>query len=85
MLFADMPLIPFMDPMPMSIAPRGRKILVYAPDFSKKWIPAIYDRFRGRYGMRWKVFDWPGKSNSAYPDRSFNPIAWTYLDGAIDA
>lgn len=41
-----------------------------------QWHKAILTSVHGRRGLRWKVHNYPGKTNVAYPHRDFQPEEW---------
>jgi hypothetical protein len=66
------------EPQPVSLAPRDREILIYAPSLSCHWLKAIWERPRrlGSTCMRWKVFL---LGNWSVAHRDFKPDAWLPL------
>lgn len=64
--------MPQTDPPPSNV-----EVLIYAPDvLSDRWYRAIRAEVRGRRGHRWRIFDYPGKSNSTVAGKQFEPKAW---------
>jgi hypothetical protein len=64
--------MPEADPPPSNI-----EVLIYAPDvLYDRWFRAIRTEVKGRRGLRWRIFDYPGKSNSVIAGKQFEPQEW---------
>lgn len=68
------------EPMPITLAPRNMRIAIFAPKISKRWLSGELVEMKGRSGFRWRIYDYPGIGNIAYPHRHFSPESWLPIE-----
>ena len=47
-----------------------------------RWHKAVLTQVKGRRGLRWKVYDYPGKTNVSHPRKEFQPEEWKEIPDA---